>query len=111
MENSSSICSNPRNLTCRPKDYLTVKQELERKCQIYMLILLSIAIIVGCLLIVTVRSIDRYWCPPRRRVFRPIPQRRPNRSDHYVTSIMGGIAPPRAVSQGEIPVQQEEIQL
>ena len=111
MENFTSICSDPRNLTCRPKDNLTLKQELERQCQIYMLILLAIAVIVGCLLVVTVRTIDKYWCPPRRRVNRPITQRRLNRSDYYVTSIIGGNTPPRAVSQGEIPVQREEIQL
>ena len=70
----------------------------------------EIVVIVGCLLVVTVRTVDKYWCPPRRRVYWPIPQRRSNRSDHYVTSIIGGIVPPRAVSQGEIPVQQEEIQ-
>ena len=111
MENSTNICSDPKDLTCRPRDNLTFKQELERKCQIYMLILLFVAIIVGCLLVVTVQSVDKYWCPPRRRVYRPIPQRRSNRSDHYVTSIIGGIIPPRAVPQGEIPVQQEDIQL
>ena len=109
MESSISTCSDPRNLTCRPGDNLTFKQELERKCRIYMFVLLALAIVVGCLLVVTVRSVDKYWCPPRRRVHRPTSQRRLNRSDHYVTSIFGGIAPPRTVSQGEIPVQQEQI--
>ena len=109
MESSISTCSDPRNLTCRPGDNLTLKQELESKCRIYMLVLLAIAIVVGCLLVITARSINRYWCPPRRRVRRTNFSRRLNRSDHYVTSIFGGIAPPRTVSQGEIPVQQELI--
>ena len=55
---------------------------------------------------------NKYWCSlRRRRVFRPIPERRSNRSDHYVTSIIGGIAPPRIVQQRPVPIQQEEIQV
>ena len=76
-----------------------------------MLILLFVAIAVGCLLVLTVRVVNKYWCSSRRRVFRPIPERRSNKSDHYVTSIIGGIAPPRIVQQCPIPVQQEEIQV
>ena len=58
------------------------------------------------------RMFVKYWCSlRRRRVFRPIPERRSNRSDHYVTSIIGGIAPPRIVQQHPVPVQQEEIQV
>ena len=60
----------------------------------------------------SVRAVNRYWCSSRRRrVFRPIPERRSNRSDHYVTSIIGGITPPRIAQQCPIPVQQEEIQI
>ena len=67
-----------------------------------MLILLFVAFALGCLLV-----INKFWCSPRRRrVFRPIPERRSNRSDHYVTSIIGGITPPRNVQQCPIPVQQ-----
>ena len=69
-----------------------------------MLILLFVAIVVGCLLVITVRTVNKYWCSSRR-VFRPMPNKRANRSDHYVTSIIGGIIPPRTVPQGEIPVQ------
>ena len=77
-----------------------------------MLILLIVAVTVGCLLVLTVRAVNKYWCSSRRRrVFRPIPERRSNRSDHYVTSIIGGITPPRIVQQCPIPVQQEEIQI
>ena len=76
-----------------------------------MLILLFVAVAVGCLLVLTVRAVNKYWCPSRRRVFRPIPERRSNRSDHYVTSIIGGIAPPRIVQQCPVSVQQEEIQV
>ena len=75
-----------------------------------MLILLFAAFALGCLLVITVRAINKFWCSSRRRrVFRPIPERRSNRSDHYVTSIIGGITPPRIVQQRPIPVQQEEI--
>ena len=77
-----------------------------------MLLLLFVAFAVGCLLVITVRAINKYWCSlGRRRVFRLIPERRSNRSDHYVTSIIGGITPPRVVQQCPIPVQQEEILL
>ena len=47
----------------------------------------------------------------KEKSFRPIPERRSNRSDHYITSIIGGIAPPRIVQQHPVPVQQEEIQV
>ena len=110
MGNFTNICQDIRNLTCRPRDNLTFKKELERQCQVQMLILLVAAFIVGCLLMITVRTINKYWCSlRRRRVFRPIPERRSNRSDHYVTSIIGGIAPPRVVQQCPIPLQWEEI--
>ena len=76
-----------------------------------LLILLFVAFAVGCLLIISVRAINKYWCSLRRRVFRSIPERRSNRSDHYVTSIIGGKAPPRIFQQRPVPVQQEEIQV
>ena len=85
-----------RNLTCRPRDNLTFRKELERQCYMQMLILLFSAFTVGCLLMITVRAINKYWCSlRRRRISRPIPERWSNRSDHYVTSIIGGITPPR----------------
>ena len=75
-----------------------------------MFILLFVAFAVRCLVIISVRAINKYWCSlTKRKVFRPIPERRSNRSDHYVTSIIGGITPPRSVQQCPIPVQQEEI--
>ena len=84
-----------KNLTCRPRDNLTFRRELERQCHMQMLILLFVAVAVGCLLVLTVRAVNKYWCSSRkRRVFRSIPERRSNRSDHYITSIIGGIAPP-----------------
>ena len=96
MGNFTNICQDVRNLTCRPRDNLTFRKELERQCHMQMLILLFVAFAVGCLLAVSVRAINKYWCSSRRRrVFRPIPERRSNRSDHYVTSIIGGITPPQ----------------
>ena len=110
MGNFTDICQDIRNLTCRPRDNLTFKKELERQCHVQMLILLVAAFIVGCLLMITVRTINKYWCTlRRRRVSRSISERRSNRSDHYVTSIIGGIAPPRVAQQCPIPLQWEEI--
>ena len=112
MGNFTNTYPDVRNLTCRPRDNLTFRKELERQCQMQMLLLLVVAVIIGCLLVITVRAINRYWCSSRRRrVFRPIPERRSNRSDHYVTSIIGGITPPRISQQCPIPVHQEEIQI
>ena len=92
MGNFTNTYQDVRNLTCRPRDNLTFRKELERQCQLQMLLI--------------IRAINKYWCPSRRRrVFRPIPERRSNRSDHYVTSIIGGITPPRVVQQCPIPVQ------
>ena len=110
MGNFTNICQDIRNLTCRPWDNLTFKKELERQCHVQMLVLLVVAFAVGCLLVISIRAINKYWCSlRRRRVSRPIPERRSNRSDHYVTSIIGGIAPPRVVQQCPIPLQREEI--
>ena len=96
-------------MTCRPRDNLTFRKELERQCHMQMLILLFVAFTVGCLLVITVRIVNKHWCSSRRRVFRPISDRRSNRSDHYVTSIIGGVTPQRSAQQCQIPVQQEEI--
>ena len=111
MGNFTDIYQEVKNLTCRPRDNLTFRKELERQCHIHMLILLVAAFTVGCLLVITVRAINKYWCPLRRRVSRPIPQRWSNKSDHYVTSIIGGVTPPRIVQQRSVPLQQEEIQV
>ena len=112
MGNFTNTCQDARNLTCRPRDNLTFRRELERQCHMQMLILLFVAIAVGSLLVLTVRAVNKYWCSSRRRrVFRPIPERRSNRSNHYVTSIIGGIAPPIIVQQCPVSVQQEEIQV
>ena len=111
MGNFTNTCQDVRNLTCRPRDNLTFRKEFERQCSLYFF-LLFVAFAVGCLLIISARAINKYWCSlRRRRVFRPIPERRSNRSDHYVTSIIGGIAPLRIVQQHPVPVQQEEIQI
>ena len=111
MGNFTNTYQDVRNLTCRPRDNLTLRKELERQCHMQMLILLFVAVAMGCLLVLTVRAVNKYWCSlRRRRVFRPIPERRSNRSDHYVTSIIGGITP-RIVQQCPISVQQEEIQV
>ena len=110
MGNFTNICPDIRNLTCRPRDNLTFKKELERQCHVQMLILLVVAFAIGCLLVISIRAINKYWCTlRRRRVSRAIPERRSNRSDHYITSMIGGIAPPRAVQQPPIPLQREEI--
>ena len=99
MGNFTNTCQDLRNLTCRPRDNLTFRKELERQCHMQMLILLFAAFTVACLLIITVRAINKYWCSlRRRRVSRPIPQRWSNRCDHYVTSIVGGITPAKNCS-------------
>ena len=112
MGNFTNTYQDVRNLTCRPRDNLTFRKELERQCHVQMLILLFVAFTIGCFLVITVTAVNKYWCSPRRRrIFRPIPERRSNRSDHYVTSIIGGIATPRIVQQCPVPIQQEEIQV
>ena len=110
MGNFTNTYQDIRNLTCRPRDNLTFRKELEKQCHMQMIILLVVAFTVGCLLVISVRAINKYWCSlRRRRVFRPIPETRSNRSDHYVTSIIGGVPPPRNIQQCPVPVQQEEI--
>ena len=100
MGNFTNTYQDLRNLTCRPRDNLTFRKELERQCHMQMLVLLFAAFAFGCLLIISVRAMNKYWCSlRRRRVSRPIPERWSNRSDHYVTSIIGGIVPLRTVQQ------------
>ena len=111
MGNFTNTYQDVKNLTCRPRDNLTFRRELERQCHLQMLLMLLVAVIIGCLLVLTVRAVNKYWCSFRRRVFRPIPERRTNRSDHYITSIIGGIAPPGIVQQCPVSVQQEETQV
>ena len=41
MGNFTNTYQDLRNLTCRPRDNLTFRKELERQCHIQMLILLS----------------------------------------------------------------------
>ena len=50
MGNFTDIYQEVKNLTCPPRDNLTFKQELERKCHVQMLILLVAAFIVGVLI-------------------------------------------------------------
>ena len=76
MGNFINTYQDVKNLTCKPRDNLTFRRELERQCHMQMLILLFVAIAVGCLLVLTVRAVNKYWCSSRRRVFRPIPERR-----------------------------------
>ena len=65
-----------------------------------------VAFALGCLLVINVRAINKFWCSSRRRrVFSPYLREGSNRSDHYVTSIIGGITPPRIVQQCPVPVQ------
>ena len=111
MANSTSICPDTLNLTCRPWDNLTLRKELERQCHMQLIILLVVAFSTGCLLVVTIRIINKYWCNLRRRARQTAHRRRVNRSDHYVTSIMGGVTPPRVLPQGEMPAYQKEILL
>ena len=111
MGNFTNTYQDVRNLTCRPRDNLTFRKELENQCYLQMVLMLIVAVTIGCLLVLTVRAVNKYWCSSRRRIFRPIPERRSNRSDHYVTSIIGGKAPPRIVQQCPVSVHQEEIQV
>ena len=67
MGNFTNTYQDVRNLTCRPRDNLTFRKELERQCHIQNLILLVAAFIVGCLLMISIRAINKYWCPLRRR--------------------------------------------
>ena len=81
MGNFTNTYQDLRNLTCRPRDNLTFRKELGRQCHMQMLILLFSAFTVGCLLMITVRAINKYWCSlRRRRISRPIPERWSNRS-------------------------------
>ena len=66
MGNFTNTYQDVRNLTCRPRDNLTFKRELERQCHMQMLILLFVAFALGCLLVITVRAINKFWCSLRR---------------------------------------------
>ena len=59
MGNFTNTYQDVRNLTCRPRDNLTFRKELERQCHTQMLILLFAAFTVGCLLMITVRAIKK----------------------------------------------------
>ena len=110
MGNFTNTYQDVKNLACRPRDNLTFRKELENQCYLQMILMLEVAVTIGCLLVLTVRAVNKYWCPSRRRrVFRPISERRSNRSNHHVTSIIGGITPPRIIQQRPVSVQQEEI--
>ena len=43
MGNFTNTCQDVRNLTCRPRDNLTFRKDLERQCHIHILILLVAA--------------------------------------------------------------------
>ena len=100
MGSSTSICPDPRNLTCRPEDNLTLKEQIEYQCRIQMIILIVVALVTGCILVITVRVINRYWCSSPRNTHRRNAQRRPSHSDHFVTSMVGGIVSTRTHIQG-----------
>ena len=101
MGSSTSICPDPRNLTCRPRDNLTLRKEIEYECRIHMIILVAVALVTGCLLVITVRVIDRHWCNPPRNTHLRNAQRRPSQSDHFITSMVGGIVSTRAHIQSQ----------
>ena len=44
MESSISTCPDPRNLTCRPEDNLTLRKQIELECRMQMIIMAVIAI-------------------------------------------------------------------
>ena len=111
MANFTNICPDTLNLTCRPWDNLTLREELERQCHIKLIIFLVVAFLTGCLLVTTLRIVNKYWCRARRRTRYSVSRGRTNRSDHFVTSVVGGVSPPRALPQGEMPAHQEEILL
>ena len=100
MENFINTCPDPRNLTCRPGDNLSLRKQIERECRIQMIILVVVAFITGCILVITVRVVDRYWCNPPRNTHRRVAQRRLSQSDHFVTSMVGGIVSTQAHMQG-----------
>ena len=109
MANFTNICRDTLNLTCRPLDNLTLRKEIEKQCHIKLVIFLTVAFLTGCLLVTTLRTINKYWCRVRRRARYSVSRGRTNRSDHFVTSVVGGISPPRALPQGKMPAYQEEI--
>ena len=100
MGSSTSTCPDPRNLTCRPGDNLTLRKQIEDECKIQIFILVIVALVTGCLLVVTVRVVDKYWCITPRYAHRRNAQRRLSQSDHFVTSMVGGIVSTRTPIQG-----------
>ena len=100
MENSINTCPDPRNLTCRPEDNLSLRKQIEYECRIRIIIVVMVAIATGCLLVITIRVVDRYWCKPPGNTHRRIAQRRLSQSDHFVTSMVGGIVSTRTHIQG-----------
>ena len=66
MGNFTNTYQDLRNLTCRPRDNLTFRKELERQCHIHMLILLVAAFTVGCLLMITVRAKKQVLVFPKK---------------------------------------------
>ena len=67
MGNFTNTYQDVRNLTCRPRDNLTFKRELERQSHMQMLILLFVAFALGCLLVITVRAINKFWCSFKKK--------------------------------------------
>ena len=59
MGNFTNTYQDVKNLTCRPRDNLTFRRELEGQCHMQMLILLFVAIAVGCLLVLNVRAVNK----------------------------------------------------
>ena len=101
MESSISTCPDPRNLTCRPEDNLTIREQIERECRMQMVIMVVVALVTGCLLVITVRVINKYWCKSPNTAHRRFAQRRPPQSDHYVASMIGGVVSTRTHIQGQ----------
>ena len=96
-----STCPDPRNLTCHPEDNITLRNQIEHECRVYMVILIGVALVTGCLLVVTVRIVNKYWYSSPITAHRRIAQRRPSLSDHYVTSMIGGAVSTRTHTQGQ----------
>ena len=87
MGNFTNTYQELRNLTCRPRDNLTFRKELERQCHIHMLILLVAAFTVGCLLMITIRAINKYWCFPKKKSF-PDPYLKDGQTEVTITLLL-----------------------
>ena len=86
MGNFTNTYQDVRNLTCRPRDNLTFRRELEKQCHMQMLILLFAAFALGCLLMLTVRAINKFWCSSRRR--RVFPYLKEGRTEVTITLLL-----------------------